>query len=154
MNHNAVAYLRRAFLCGLFAAAPFELHAMDLVRLTPATGSAGSVLTIAGKSLGSSQGDWSIVLVREGSTKRLKASVLSWSSSEVRVKLPTPLQAGTYELFAAGPPEKRPSAESNRLRLGIVPQLSADYQTPPRTGIWSSRRAANQPGPDCTSRTR
>lgn len=101
---------------------------MQLVRLTPQVGSAGSVLSVSGRDLGSRQGDWTVVVLREGSTKRLKTSVLSWSSTEVRLRLPAKLPAGTYDLFVVGPPAKGPAAESNRLTLGVVPRLRVNYQ--------------------------
>ncbi|UCH97273.1 MAG: IPT/TIG domain-containing protein [Candidatus Aminicenantes bacterium] len=85
------------FFLGLIAIMTFTAcNAMTLTSTSPTRGTSGDIFTIYGSNMGSSQGS------KTPSINRGRAyflEVLSWSSTEVRVRIPPGLPAGNYKVL-------------------------------------------------------
>jgi hypothetical protein len=121
-------YDRQLFILLLLTALASPLNAMELHRLTPTTGAAGSEVHLLGLGFGASAGDLSVVIQRRGESSRVRMAVSRWSDRDILVRVPEGVTAGIYEISIVSAPTRMPPVQSGRQPLSVLPRINREYE--------------------------
>ena len=110
-------------LLGMTASA----HALELQRLSPKVGRPGSAIHLQGRGFGDAMGDLSVVIEPRGGSARVHMAVVSWSDSDILVRVPNGVKPGIYEISIVSPPSRHPSVRSTSHPLSVLPPLSGNF---------------------------
>jgi hypothetical protein len=133
-------YDRQLFFLLLLTALSSPLNALELQRLAPTTGAAGSEVHLLGVGFGASAGDLSVVIQRRGESRRVRMVVTRWSDRDILVRVPEGVTTGIYEISLVSTPTRLPPVQSRSQPLSVLPRINREYDA-------ADQKPEDQPAP-------